>query len=223
MECNCEFVLTIWHGLLDIFIFLSVNIENGWGLSSPLAIFVKDQFTDFDNILGGVPVFNRPTWNPYFFNDSVNPIAGLSPMRPAGNVLFPICINPPKNVPAVIMRALQEIFVLSLRTTFLIEFEESIKKSTTSPFITSISGCSLILFKTNLEYTIFKKLVSDVNKLNVKKIVGEYFKTEKNNIVHELYKTLEFKKINETKNGSKWIFDVKKYTSNSKANLIKLY
>ena len=79
------------------------------------------------------------------------------------------------------------------------------------------------VFSRNLEYAIFKKLISDLNKLNIKNVIGEYFKTEKNNIVHELYRELEFKKIGGTKSNSKWIFDVKSYTNNSKANLIKLY
>ena len=79
------------------------------------------------------------------------------------------------------------------------------------------------VFSRNLEYVIFKKLISDLNKLNIKNVIGEYFKTEKNNIVHELYRELEFKKIGGTKSNSKWIFDVKSYTNNSKANLIKLY
>ena len=39
----------------------------------------------------------------------------------------------------------------------------------------------------------------------------------------KLVNELEFKKIGGTKNNSKWIFDVKSYTNNSKANLIKLY
>ena len=79
------------------------------------------------------------------------------------------------------------------------------------------------VFSRNLEYAIFKKLISDLNKLNIKNVIGEYFKTEKNNIVHELYRELEFKKIGGTKSNSKWIFDVKSYTNNNKANLIKLY
>lgn len=56
-----------------------------------------------------IPVFNRPIRKFRFFNVSASPIAGASPIRPAGRISKPIFIWPFKNVPVVSMTVLPPI------------------------------------------------------------------------------------------------------------------
>ena len=76
--------------------------EKGVDISSGFNSLVKEKSMDEASILGGVPVFILPSRN---CNVScsvlANPIAGLSPMRPAGIRVSPMFIIPLRNVPVV--------------------------------------------------------------------------------------------------------------------------
>lgn len=60
-------------------------------------------------ILGGVPVFRRPTENPSSLSMAESPLAGGSPNLPPGVELRPVCITAERNVPLQITAAWHRI------------------------------------------------------------------------------------------------------------------
>lgn len=88
--------------------------ENGTGGESPNWTLKFEKSIVSFLILGGVPVFNRPIRSSSVSKLLANPIAGSSPILPAGRMSRPMLIWPRKNVPVVMITALAEICVPSL-------------------------------------------------------------------------------------------------------------
>ena len=106
-----------------------VNIENGSGGSSPACISSAFQSIVLPSKRGGVPVLRRPSVKPKPESDSESAIAGASPILPAGIRVFPIWINPFRNVPVVRITEPAPIifpFANSMPVTWLFSFEKTI-------------------------------------------------------------------------------------------------
>jgi predicted enzyme involved in methoxymalonyl-ACP biosynthesis len=78
------------------------------------------------------------------------------------------------------------------------------------------------VFSRNLEFAMFDYLVKLCKKNKISNIHGNYIKSEKNFIVKDFFKTLNFKKIKNGKNNTKWEFKIgNKYTNKNKIIKIK--
>ncbi|MBL4930557.1 HAD-IIIC family phosphatase [Clostridium paridis] len=77
------------------------------------------------------------------------------------------------------------------------------------------------VFKRNLEYVVFDRLVEEANKLNISRILGFYFKSAKNSMVKDFYGTLGFEECYKDEEKSVWNFGVSPNYS-SKNNVIKI-
>lgn len=67
------------------------------------------------------------------------------------------------------------------------------------------------VFKRNMEFAMFDKLVQICKEQKINRIYGYYYPTVKNAIVRDLYKNLNFQKISEEENCSVWAFEIKDY------------
>ena len=75
--------------------------ENFEGSASPSWRSKRSKGSERASILTGVPVFIRPASKPSSTSCSVMPCEALSPALPPSALLRPMCISPPRNVPAV--------------------------------------------------------------------------------------------------------------------------
>jgi FkbH-like protein len=94
------------------------------------------------------------------------------------------------------------------------------KKNKKLEIIIWLMSCRV--FSRNLEFAMFDYLVKLCKKNKISNIHGNYIKSEKNFIVKDFFKTLNFKKIKNGKNNTKWEFKIgNKYTNKNKIIKIK--
>ena len=94
------------------------------------------------------------------------------------------------------------------------------KKNETLNIIIWLMSCRV--FNRNLEFAMFDHLIKLCKKNKIYTISGNYIKSEKNYIVKDFYKSLNFKKINDKKNSTKWEFKINnKYIKKNKIIKIK--
>ena len=91
--------------------------ENGISFLSGCCSFKSLKFIVFLSNLGGVPVFNLTIENFSALSLFASFIEGLSPTLPASCLSEPILINPCKKVPVVKTTDLDNILLLSPKTT----------------------------------------------------------------------------------------------------------